>query len=113
MVRRIDPDATAQLEEELLTKSRTRRLRAIAAAVAMGAVPSLEQPLLDRLADEDHLVRAEAARAGRAMPQPGRGEALVAACGDRSVIVQEAAEESLRLLKQASTERAVPQEYHL
>ncbi len=113
MVRKIDPDATAQLEEELLTKSRTRRLRAIAAAVAMGAVPSLEQPLLDRLADEDHLVRAEAARGWRNAPARPCGEALVAACGDRSVIVQEAAEESLRLLKQASTERAAPQEYHL
>lgn len=114
MVRKIDPDATAQLEEELLTKSRTRRLRAIAVAVAMGAVPSLERPLLDRLADEDHLVRAEAARALVQCPSPAVRESLVAACGDRSVIVQEAAEESLRLLKQASAERVMPsQEYHV
>jgi HEAT repeat protein len=109
MVRKIDREAIPQLQEELLTKSRTRRLRAIAAAVAMGAVPSLEQALLDRLADEDHLVRAETARALVWCKSPAVRQALVAACGDRSVIVQEAAEESLRFLKQAPAEYTSPQ----
>ncbi|HEY2147664.1 MAG TPA: HEAT repeat domain-containing protein, partial [Pirellulales bacterium] len=63
MVKRIDLDAIPGLREELAAKSRTRRLRAIALAVAMGAVSDLEAEFIERLTDEDHLVRAEAARA--------------------------------------------------
>ena len=102
MVRKIDPESIPQLQEELTAKSRTRRLRAIAAATAMGALGDLEQPLLQRLGDEDHVVRAEAARALAACPTAAVRQALADAIGDRSVVVQEAAEQSLRLLKQTA-----------
>ena len=61
----------------------------------MGAVADVERQLLERLGDEDHVVRAEAARALGSCNTPAVWQALADACGDRSVVVQEAAEESL------------------
>ncbi len=95
MVRKIDPEATAQLCEELAAKSRTRRLRAINVTVAMGAVADVQDQLLERLGDEDHVVRAEAARALGTCNTPAVWQALADACSDRSVVVKEAAEEKL------------------
>jgi len=103
MVWKIDHDAAQQVAEELAAKSRTRRLRAIATIVAMEAAPDMERQLIERLGDEDHVVRAEAARVLAACKTPAAHQALVDACGDRSVIVQEAAEESLRQLQHAAT----------
>ena len=108
MVWKIDHDAPAQVSEELTAKSRTRRLRAIAAIVAMGAAAEMERQLVERLADEDHVVRADAARALSACNTPTAHRALADACGDRSVIVQEAAEESLRQLQQLATQPPTP-----
>jgi HEAT repeat protein len=95
MVRKIDPEAVPQLCEELTAKSRTRRLRAINVTLAMGAVADVQDQLLDRLGDEDHVVRAEAARALGTCNTPAVWQALADACSDRSVVVKEAAEESL------------------
>ena len=95
MVKKIDEEAIPALNEELTAKSRTRRLRGISAAHAMGAIGDLEPVVIDRLADEDHVVRAEAARALAACNTPAVREALDAARGDRSLVVREAAEESL------------------
>jgi HEAT repeat protein len=110
MVRKIDPDAIAQLQEELTAKSRTRRLRAIGAAVSMGAVADVEVQVVGRLADEDHVVRAEAARALGTCNTPSAWQALADACADRSVVVQEMAEESLIRLQEisAATSRTRP-----
>lgn len=104
MVRKIDPEATAQLQEEILAKSRNRRLRAIAVAVSMGAVPDVERQIIERLTDEDHVVRTEAARALGTCNTPGAWQALADACSDRSVAVQEAAEESLFQLQELAAE---------
>jgi HEAT repeat protein len=101
MVRKIDPEAIPALKEELIAKSRTRRLRAITVAQAMKAIPDLEQALIDRLADEDHVVRAEAARALAVCNSPAVREALVKARADRSLVVREAAEESLTRQQQS------------
>jgi HEAT repeats len=98
MVRKIDPQAIPGLKEELTAKSRTRRLRAIAASLAMGAVPDLEHEFIERLADEDHLVRAEAARALGHCHTGTVVDALREARADRSLVVREAAEESLEQL---------------
>jgi HEAT repeat protein len=106
MVRKIDPEAIPQLQDELTAKSRTRRLRAITVAVSMGAVADVEQQLLDRLGDEDHVVRAEAARALGGCNTPAVWQALADACGDRSVVVQEAAEESLVQLQTLGSGRS-------
>jgi hypothetical protein len=99
MVRKIDPEATAGLAAELAAKSRTRRLRAIAIVLAMGAAADLEQQLIERLGDEDHLVRAEAARALGESPTPDAQVALIEALNDRSLVVREAADESLHRLQ--------------
>ena len=103
MVRKIDPEAIPQLQEELATKSRTRRLRAINAAVSMGAAIDVEEQLIQRLGDEDHVVRAEAARALGNCNTPAACNALAEACADRSIVVQEAAEESLARLQGGMT----------
>ena len=51
------------LAEELKSPSRTRRLRALGAASAARMTVELEPRVLKLLADEDHVVRTEAARA--------------------------------------------------
>ena len=63
VVRKVDPTAPRRLAEELDARSRTRRMRAVAVAAAMNLVPQLELKIIQRLTDEDHLVRAEAAKA--------------------------------------------------
>ena len=108
MVRKIDPEAPPALKEELANKSRTRRLRAITIIAAMGAVADLEGALIDRLADDDHLVRAEAARALADCPTPAVRQALEAALADRSLVVREAAEEALQRLPFATLEAPRP-----
>lgn len=101
MVRKIDPQAVPLLKAELTAKSRTRRLRAITVTCSMGAVPDVETEMLERLTDEDHVVRAEAARALAACNTPATWKALDDARGDRSIAVKEAAEESLFELQEA------------
>jgi HEAT repeat protein len=108
MVRRIDPEAIPAIKLELDCKSRTRRLRAIAIAVAMGAVPDLEEAFIDRLTDDDHLVRAEVARALGDYGTLSIQHALQEARGDRSLVVREAAEESLKRLHKTATEPKRP-----
>ncbi|HEY2883402.1 MAG TPA: HEAT repeat domain-containing protein, partial [Pirellulales bacterium] len=95
VVRKVDPTAPQRLLEELRARSRTRRLRGVAIAAAMQLVTRLEGAIIERLADEDHLVRAEAAKALGQARSPKARQALQAALDDRSVIVQEAAEQSL------------------
>jgi HEAT repeat protein len=99
MVKKIDDEAIPALTEELSAKSRTRRLRGVAAAQAMGAIADLEPALIERLADEDHVVRAEVARALATCHTPAVRDALIEARGDRSLVVREAAEESLARLE--------------
>lgn len=104
MVKKIDPEALAGVIEEMTAKSRTRRLRGIGVAVAMDAVSDLEQAFIERLGDEDHVVRAEAARALGTCRSQASLEALGAARADRSLVVREAADESLERLQTAPTE---------
>ena len=95
VVRKVDPTVKSRLVEELNARSRTRRLRAITMADAMNLSAELETPLIERLADEDHLVRAEAAKSLAACSTPTARRALQDALADRSIVVQEAAQESL------------------
>ena len=55
----------------------------------------LEAAIIERLSDEDHLVRAEAAKALIQCPTEEARQALKVARNDRSIVVQEAAERSL------------------
>ncbi len=58
----------------------------------------LEQPLLDLLADDDHMVRTEAASALSECDTPVTRSALHEALDDRSMSVRVAAQESLEAL---------------
>jgi len=96
LVRKIDSEAPEQLAALIDGLSPVRRRRAVQAAGAMGLTRMLESAIIERVSDEDHLVRAAAAKVlaeCRSMPT---WEALRDAMLDRSVIVQEAAEQSLQ-----------------
>src|SRR5262249_39512487 len=95
-VRKVDPAVPKRLLEEFEARSRTRRMRAVAMASAMGLVPQFETQIIQRLTDEDHLVRAEAAKALAQCPTDHARRALMAAHHDRSIVVQEAAAQSLQ-----------------
>jgi hypothetical protein len=98
LVRKVDPTAPRRLAEELDARSRTRRMRAVAVAAAMNLVPQLEMKIIQRLTDEDHLVRAEAAKALVQATSNTARQALLIAFHDRSVVVQEAAQQSLETM---------------
>jgi len=104
LVRKIDSEAPDQLAALIDGLSPVRRRRAVQAAGAMGLARLLEPAIIERLSDEDHLVRAAAAKVladCRSMPT---WEALRDALLDRSVIVQEAAEQSLQQISRTLME---------
>ncbi|MEE9602456.1 MAG: hypothetical protein V3V75_04060, partial [Thermoguttaceae bacterium] len=85
----------ALLREEMASPMRSRRIRSIAIAEAMGLVVQLEDALVILAADEDHLVRLEAVTLlAQCSGVLGR-RALESALNDRSVPVREAARRSL------------------
>ena len=98
LVRKVDRQAIPQLRIEFKSLSRTRRLRAIAIAVAMDGVPDIESELIEMLSDEDHFIRAEAARALVHAVSPAARQALRTLLVDESPSVQEAAEQTLQRL---------------
>jgi HEAT repeat protein len=66
---------------------------------AMGVLPLLADSLIERLQDEDHLVRVAAAEALQYCKASDVRNALVTAAGaDKSIAVQNAAKNSLRSL---------------
>jgi HEAT repeat protein len=102
-VARIDPTALDRLRQELASSVRRQRLRAIDMVGAMGLVQPLADALIERLDDDDHLVRAAAAEALQACQAADVRKALLAAIGDRSAAVQMAARNSLRALASLPT----------
>ena len=100
---RIDPTAVQRLKQELESGLARRRLRAIELAVLMRLAPPLADMLVERLADEDHLVRAAAAAALADCTSHDVRDALVASLEDRSTAVQKAAQKSLDKLALATT----------
>lgn len=106
LVKKVDPHALHDLLRELTAMSRTRRIRALAAAEAMEAVVEVEEPILELLRDSDHMVRAAAAQTLGSCPTTAARDALRETLLDRSVVVQEAAEHSLfRLAEQLRQQR--------
>ena len=95
LVAKVDPQAAEQLSAELTTASRTRRLRGLAMAQAMQIVARVESTVIGLLADDDYVIRAEAAKALAWCDSETACAALRETLFNRSVIVQEAAEESL------------------
>ncbi len=101
LVMRVDSGAMTQLAEELKARTRTRRLRGLEVAMAMGAVERVEPLIIGLLEDSDHFVRTEAARTLAYCNSPLAQQALRTALMDRSVVVREAAEQSLRKLSES------------
>ncbi len=85
----------ALLHEELKSPIRTRRLRGLVIARTIDCVESMEGAIVEMLADEDHLVRMEAATALAEAVTPGGVAALKQALADSSEVVREAAQRSL------------------
>jgi HEAT repeat protein len=96
LVKKIDPQTVPLLIEELRSKARTRRLRALAMARCMDVVHQVEPQLLQMLEDEDHWVRADAAALLERSDTPGSQSALQGALADSSRTVQDAAQRSLQ-----------------
>jgi HEAT repeat protein len=106
LVKKVDPQTAAMLRTELGSLVRSRRLRGVAVARALGMVRQVEDAILAQLQDEDHLVRAEAAAAlGDSLSTAAR-DALTGALDDRSPAVRDAAMRSLGLNRQAATSPA-------
>jgi HEAT repeat protein len=97
-VARIDERTLTRLREELVSPSRRQRLRGLDMAEAMGLVPQIADALVERLNDEDHLVRSAAADLLQYCRADDVRSALLTAVGDRSTAVQTAARNSLRAL---------------
>jgi HEAT repeat protein len=98
LVSKIDIETISLLLAELGERSRTRRLRAIRVATSMDLVGRAETQIIELLNDRDHIVRQEAARALSHSETSTAVRALREALLDRSVSVQEVAEDSLRHL---------------
>ena len=99
LVLRVDTQALASLRDEIEAPVRQRRLRGLAMAVSMRAIPFVADAVIDRLQDDDHFVRAEAARSLRHCDLPHARQALQLALQDRSTTVQEVARESLQFFR--------------
>jgi hypothetical protein len=95
LVKKVDPHTLPLLQAELASPVRVRRLRALAIARSLDLVAEVEASIVRLLADEHHMVRAEAAAALAACTSMASQDALHAATSDRSPIVQEAARKSL------------------
>ncbi len=108
LVKKIDAQAIPELRQELLNAAGKRRMRAIAIARAIAAVPQVEDTLIELLTGDDHLLRAAAAEALGDCDSSKAHEALEAAAHDSSVIVQEAAVAALREADERKRNPAVP-----
>jgi hypothetical protein len=109
-VARVDRTTVARLKQELSNPARRQRLRAMEMAAAMGVLPKLADALIERLQDEDHVVRVAAAEGLQFCAAADVRAALLAAVGDRSVAVQNAAKSSLRALGAESRQENQRQE---
>jgi HEAT repeat protein len=95
LVCKVDTQIRLKLAVEMKSTLRKNRLRAIEIAELTGLVTDLADRLIERLEDEDHLVRAAAADALQFCPTAEVQEALQHAAADRSSAVQNAAKSSL------------------
>lgn len=95
LVAKADKKFTETLANELKSRSRKNRMRAIEIAEIAGMVRPMADALVQRLEDSDHLVRAAAAEVLQHCPTPEVQEALQLATQDRSPTVQIAAKSTL------------------
>ena len=114
LVRKVDPQTIPMLQAEMESHVRTRRLRALEIAQAIEAVVQLDRTIIGLTADEDHLVRAEAAKALGESDSPASCSALEGALDDGSHTVRESARKSLnkRAIPSRPAARHNPQDSH-
>jgi hypothetical protein len=98
LVRKVDPDVLDLLQKELTAPVRLSRLRALEMLPYLNALSDVETIVVELMADDDHFVRAEAAKALAEAQSSTARDALRNALLDPSVIVREAAELSLQQL---------------
>jgi len=110
LVFKVNPELRGELVRELDAPVRSRRLRGLQIVQTMQIVEHLEDRVLKLLADNDHMVRAEAARALQSSDTSRAVTALRRALLDRSVAVQEAARISLQKVGQKADSALAPQE---
>jgi HEAT repeat protein len=102
LVRKINPAAVSLVAEELRAQSRTRRLRGLSVAGAMGCVQELVDIVIRLMSDQDHIIRTEAARVLGQCDNEKARQALRTAIEDRSSGVRETAQRSLAELDRSS-----------
>jgi len=95
LVKRVDRDAVGQLQVELTSLSRSRRLRGLEIAVAMQATRYVEEEILGLSCDTDHFVRVASIPALVHINSPQTLNRLEELRMDRAASVQEAAEQAL------------------
>lgn len=105
LVKRVDRDAIGQLQVELTSLSRSRRLRGLEIAVAMQAAREVEEEILNLSADSDHFVRVASIPALIHINSPQTRNRLEELRMDRAASVQEAAEQAL------ASARAIPDSF--
>ena len=80
LVRQIDDDILSNLAARFASRSPLMRRRVVLAAGAMGLVQELEEPIIALLADDDHMVRAAAARPWPTASRCLRGQRCATPC---------------------------------
>ncbi len=106
LVTKVDTSAAQVINSEMQCPSPVRRRRATLAAIVMGVISEVEELVIQLLADEDHMVRIAAAKALAECKSVPTWDALRDALLDRSVIVQEAAEQSLERISSSLMQSA-------
>ncbi len=101
LVRKIDPKVVDKIAAEMNVLSPVRRRRAVKAAAAMGLVQEMEETVVRLLTDDDHMVRAAAAKSLADCKSMPSWEALRDALLDSSFVVKEAAEKSLEQISRS------------
>jgi HEAT repeat protein len=96
LVKRVDPNALTELQAELATPGRVRRLRALQVTGMLELAPSLAHVLQELCNDEAPAVRLEAIRLLGQCDGPEVRRTLRQLLSDSSPAVQHAAEQSLQ-----------------
>lgn len=96
LVKRVDRDCLGQLQMELTSQSRSRRLRGLELAVAMQSTREVEEAILHLSCDPDHFVRVASIPALVRIDSVQSRNRLQELRMDRAASVQEAAEEALQ-----------------
>jgi len=96
VVKKVDPNTIPYLADEFASRSRSRKLRALDAAIMLELAPQMEANFINLLRnDRDHVVRIEAVRGLQQCTSAAAIEALRAARYDHSPLVEEAVQQSL------------------